>query len=109
MITFNFICGGKRYFFYESSNGKAHLRTGHEGPEGEKRYSSTLPSASALEGMGGQRHALAALPPGKTRYPLYRKLFMNPLEPPIRIRVGLSAVWADYDHDLCSKDAGVII
>ena len=24
--------------------------------------------------MGGQRHALAALLPGKTRYPLYRRL-----------------------------------
>ena len=25
-------------------------------------------------GVGGQRHALVALPPGKTRYPLYRRL-----------------------------------
>jgi hypothetical protein len=25
-------------------------------------------------GMGGQRHAPTALPPGKTRYPLYRRL-----------------------------------
>jgi hypothetical protein len=25
-------------------------------------------------GVGGQRHALAALPPGKTWYPLYRRL-----------------------------------
>ena len=25
-------------------------------------------------GAGGQRHAPAALTPGKTRYPLYRKL-----------------------------------
>jgi hypothetical protein len=25
-------------------------------------------------GMGGQRHAPAALRPGKTRYPLYRRL-----------------------------------
>ena len=25
-------------------------------------------------GVGGQRHASAALPPGKTRYPLYRRL-----------------------------------
>jgi hypothetical protein len=30
-------------------------------------YSSTLPLTSALDGVGGQRHALAALPPGKTR------------------------------------------
>jgi hypothetical protein len=25
-------------------------------------------------GVGGQRHALAALSPGQTRYPLYRRL-----------------------------------
>jgi hypothetical protein len=25
-------------------------------------------------GVGGQRHAPTALPPGKTRYPLYRRL-----------------------------------
>ena len=38
-------------------------------------YSSTLPSTSALDGgVGGQRHAPAALPPAKTRYPLYRRL-----------------------------------
>jgi hypothetical protein len=28
----------------------------------------------ALKGVGGQHHAPAALPPGKTRYPLYRRL-----------------------------------
>ena len=27
-----------------------------------------------MMGMGGQHHAPAALPPGKTRYPLYRRL-----------------------------------
>jgi hypothetical protein len=40
-------------------------------------YSSTLPLTTALEGVGGQRHAPAALlppPPAKTRYPLYRWL-----------------------------------
>ena len=38
-------------------------------------YSSTLPSTSALDGVGGQRHAPTNLPPGKeTRYPSYRKL-----------------------------------
>jgi hypothetical protein len=31
----------------------------------------TLP---LLGGVGGKRHALAALPPGKTRYPLHRRL-----------------------------------
>ena len=31
-------------------------------------------------GVGGQRHDPATLPPGKTRYPLYRRLG-GPLEP----------------------------
>jgi hypothetical protein len=37
-------------------------------------YNSTLSSTSALDGVGGQRHAPAALPPGRTLYPLYRRL-----------------------------------
>ena len=37
-------------------------------------YSSTLPSTSTLGGVGGQRHSPTALPRGKTRYPLYRRL-----------------------------------
>jgi hypothetical protein len=37
-------------------------------------YSSTLSLTSALDRGGGQHHAPAALPPGKTRYPLYRRL-----------------------------------
>jgi len=55
-------------------NGKVHPVTGHEGPEEEWRYSSTLSLNSALDGVGGQRHAPVALPLGKTRYPLYRRL-----------------------------------
>ena len=30
--------------------GKVHSRTGHEGPEGEQMYSSTLPSTLTLDG-----------------------------------------------------------
>jgi len=37
-------------------------------------YSSTLTLTSALDGLSGQRHAPAVLLPGKTQYPLYRKL-----------------------------------
>ena len=38
-------------------------------------YRSTLSLTSALDGVGGQRHAPSALPPGKmTRFPLYRRL-----------------------------------
>ena len=54
--------------------GKVHPITGHKAPEGEQMYSSTLPSTSVLDGMGGQRHAPAALPPRKTQYPSYRRL-----------------------------------
>jgi len=35
---------------------------------------STLSLTSALDGVGGQRHAPAALAPGKTRYQLYTRL-----------------------------------
>ena len=58
--------------------GKVRPKTAHEGSEGEQRYSSTLSLISALKGalkgVGGQRHAPAALPPGNTRYTLYRKM-----------------------------------
>ena len=37
-------------------------------------YNSTLSLTSALEGVGGQRHAPAALPPGMTRCPLESSL-----------------------------------
>ena len=54
--------------------GTVYSRTDHEGPEREKRYSSTVSLTSALDGVGGQRHAPAALPPGKIRHPFYTRL-----------------------------------
>jgi len=56
------------------STGKVHPRTGHEGPIGKYRYSSNLCLTSVLDVVGGQSHVPAALPPAKTRYPLYRRL-----------------------------------
>ena len=50
-----------------------HPRTGHEGPEGEQMYSPKVPSTSALDG-GGCPPRPAALPLGKTHYPLYRRV-----------------------------------
>jgi hypothetical protein len=47
--------------FEEKCNSCFHPRTGHEGPEGEQRYSSTLSLTSAIDVVGGQRHAPAAL------------------------------------------------
>jgi hypothetical protein len=37
-------------------------------------YSATLSLTAALDGVGGQHRTPAALPPGKTRYKLYRGL-----------------------------------
>jgi len=59
---------------------KVHPGTDHEGPEREYRYNCTLSLTSALEGVGGKRHALAALTPGKIRYPLYRVLLWTGLD-----------------------------
>ena len=53
--------------------GKVNPITGHEGPEGEKMYSFALSLTSGLDGVAGQRHAPAALPPGMTWYPTYRR------------------------------------
>jgi hypothetical protein len=44
-----------------------------EGPEGG-RGRAILSWPWRKKGVGGQHHAPAALPPGKTRYPLYRRL-----------------------------------
>jgi hypothetical protein len=57
-------------------------------------YSSTLSLTSALDGVGGQRHAPAALTPGKTQFPLYRRScwphdrsgLVRKISPPIGIR-----------------------
>jgi hypothetical protein len=53
---------------------KVRPRTGHEDPQGEKMYNFTLSLAPMLDGVGGQRHAPAAFLPGKTWYPLVRRL-----------------------------------
>jgi hypothetical protein len=57
-----------------NGKGKFHPVTGHEVPEGEYRYSSTLSLTLALDGVGDQRHAPTVLLQGKTRYPLCRGL-----------------------------------
>jgi hypothetical protein len=41
---------------------------------GSRGIALDLSSTSALDGVGGQCHDTAALTPGKTRYPLYRRL-----------------------------------
>jgi hypothetical protein len=62
------------YIYIYKGKGKVHPRTGHEGPEGEQMNSFTFPKTSAQDGVRGQRHAPAALPPRKARYPLWSRL-----------------------------------
>ena len=83
-----------------------HHRICHEGPDGEWRYSSTLSLTAALDEGGCLTQCPAALPPGKTRLPLYRRLGwpqgrsemvwkISPLprfDPRICIRVGSDAL-----------------
>jgi hypothetical protein len=57
------------------NDGKVHPITGHESPEGEYRYSSTLSLTSALDGGGWSTPRPGRFTPGKqTRCPLYRRL-----------------------------------
>jgi hypothetical protein len=56
-------------YVHYKGKGKVHPITGHNGPEEEQMYSCTLPSTSVLDGVGGQRHAPATLPPGKDPVP----------------------------------------
>jgi len=60
---------GERARILRYSKGKVHPITGHEGPEVEYRYSSTLSLTLALDVMGGQRHAQVTLPRGKDAVP----------------------------------------
>jgi hypothetical protein len=60
--------------FLSKCKSKVRPRTDYEGPKGKNSHSSTLSLTSALDGVNGQLHGPAALPPGKTWYPLYRRL-----------------------------------
>jgi hypothetical protein len=68
------------YFFFTSARFQfeapdiVQIAPYDRSPEEEYRYSHTLYLTSFLGGMGDQRHTPAALPPGKSRYPLYRKM-----------------------------------
>jgi hypothetical protein len=50
--------------------GKVHPRTGHEGPEGEQMYSSTLPSTPALDGGGWSMPRHGRFTPRKDLLPI---------------------------------------
>jgi hypothetical protein len=59
--------------FWYSKKVKIALEQATKAQMGSKNYNCTLSLISELDGVG-QRHAAAALPPGETRYPLYRSL-----------------------------------
>jgi hypothetical protein len=48
-----------------NGKGKDHPRIGHEGTEGEEKYSSTLSLTSALDGGGWSTPPPGSLYPGK--------------------------------------------
>ena len=58
--------------------GKVHPRTGHEGPEGEQMYSSTLPSTSALDGGEWSTPRLGRFTPGKDPVPIVQDVGWAP-------------------------------
>ena len=65
----SFICTArlysKNYSVKGTGKGNGHPRTGHEGPEGEEMYSSTLSLTSALDGRGWSTPRLTRFTPGK--------------------------------------------
>ena len=88
------------------SKDKVHLITGHKGPEGEWRYSSTLSLNLVVDRGDSQSHALAALPPGKIRYPLCMHFSNNYkllLYTHINWRFGRSSVLVCYCIQVSNK------
>ena len=58
--------------------GKVHPITGHEDPEGEKRYTSTLSLTSVLGWVGVHRRTSAAFPTGKRPGTHYTEGWVGP-------------------------------
>jgi len=61
-VVDTYTCKGK-------GKGNVHPRTGHEGPDGEYMYSSTLSLTSALDGDGCSTPRPARFTPGKDLVP----------------------------------------
>jgi hypothetical protein len=58
--------------------GKGHPTTGHEGPEREWRYSSTLTLTSALDGDGWSTPRSGRFTPGKDPVPIVQEAGWTP-------------------------------
>ena len=66
------------FYFYVYKKGKGLPETGHEGPEGEQMYSSTLPSTSALDGGGCSTPHPGRFTPGKDPVPIVQEVGWAP-------------------------------
>jgi hypothetical protein len=71
--------------------GKGLPRTGHECPEGEQMYSSTLPSTSALDGGGWSTPRPGLFTPGKDPVDIVYEAWEGP-------RVGLDGCGKSCPH-----------
>ena len=78
-------------------------------------YSSNLSLTSATDGVGGQCHVPATLPPGKTQYPMYRRLggplgqfgWVQKISPPTRTRSPDHMASAESLYQLCYPEPRV--
>jgi len=73
-------CEKKKRFIFACV--KAHPRTGHEGPEGEYRYSSTHSLTSALDGGGWSTPLPSHFTAGKDLVPQGRSGVLRKISPP---------------------------
>jgi hypothetical protein len=64
-VLLKILCLKQRVAVLTTKGDVHYTLTCHESKEGKHRYSSTLSLTSAPDGVGGQRHAPAALSPGK--------------------------------------------
>ena len=69
LTRFMLTCRQEFFTFEVKGKGKVRPRTGHEGPEREQMYSSTLPSTSALGGDGWSTPRPGRFTPGKDPAP----------------------------------------
>ena len=66
-----FFCQYPQYS--NKAKGKGHHRTGHEGPEVQQRYSSTLSLTSAVDGGGWSTPRPGSFTPGKDPLPIVQE------------------------------------
>jgi hypothetical protein len=74
--------------------GKVHHRTGHEGPEGEQRYSSTLSLTSVLDGGGWSTPHPGRFTPGNDPVPIVQEDGLTP-----------GPAWTDVENLAPTRDS----